>query len=85
MDTECKSCLRKYVNVRLFWRCPRCAHHQMETAPSASANTASLKLPDYLELVKGIDDSRFTTMPGKELVMVGTRLMYDCIIRQLQA
>jgi hypothetical protein len=44
-------------------------------------NTESPKLPDYLELLKDIDDSRFTVLPGKESVRVGARLMYGCIMR----
>lgn len=39
------------------------------------------EFPGYLDLLNDITDSRFTTLPGKELVRAGTRIMYDRMFR----
>jgi len=51
-----------------------------EAPPSAAPNSAMPQLPSYLDLIASIDDSRLTTMDGKERVAVGTRIMYDRIV-----
>jgi hypothetical protein len=40
-------------------------------------------LPDWNEVVKGIDDSRFTTLDGREKVREGARIMYDRLYSML--
>lgn len=67
--------------------CELCKFHPLngtsgikESLP-ASAQQLKPKMPDYLELLSTIDDSRFTVMDGKEHVRVGTRLMYDSLVR----
>lgn len=54
-----------------------------DTAEAGGTDKQQLKpkIPDYLELLSTIDDSRLTIMDGKENVRVGTRLMYDSFVR----
>jgi len=83
VDTQCRSCQRKYSQIRLMWRCPICASEQEVSAPSASANTGSPKLPTFGDCVQAVETRRGYGLSDSETVLL--LYAHDIIERQLRA